>query len=74
MSYGRIRPVTNLKKEKLPNLSNLDSNLSLPWSPTCLLASCLADPTNRVHSFDVAILLAELAICLADLIGGLGFP
>ena len=73
-SPGQIRPVTNLKKKNSLIYDNLDSNLSLLWSPTCLLALCLADPANKVHSLDVAISLAELATCLAVLIGGLGFP
>jgi hypothetical protein len=52
---------------------NLDSNLSLLQSPSCLLALCLVDPADRTHSPDVAILLVGLAIYLADLIRELGF-
>ena len=53
---------------------NWDSNLSLLWSLTCLLILCLAEPVDWAHSLDVVISLADQAIYLADLIGGLGLP
>ena len=52
----------------------MDSNLSLLWSLTRLLVSCLVVSVGRAHSLDVVISLADLAICLADSTGGLGLP
>ena len=67
--YENLEKKTNFLIE-----DNLDSNLSFLWSLTCLLASCLATYAGRAHSLDVVISLADLAICLAYSIGGLGLP